>query len=220
MARRGGPDTPDVKRFGRLPRPHQPRSREALDRLIEAGESLLEEHAFESAAVSEIALRAGSSVGSFYRLVGNKDELLRAIHDRFLGESQEQIEAALAPGALADLDAPAVVRAFVAFLVDVYARREGLLRALIVRSSAEPEFRIGVQALNTRLEERLGLLLAPHRARIGHPRPREAIRFGVAVVLGALNQNTFAQSATAKNTPALIRELTRVLTAYLALDVR
>jgi AcrR family transcriptional regulator len=186
--------------------------------LIEAGEGLLEEHAFEPASVAEIAARAGSSVGSFYRLVGTKDELLRAIHDRFLSESDEQIEAELEVARFDGVDAQAILRAFVGFLVDVYTRREGLLRALIVRSSAEPEFRAGVQALNSELEQRLVALLAPHRARIGHPRPREAMRFGVAVVLGALNQNTFAHSAEARNTPALVRELTRVLGAYLSLD--
>lgn len=218
MPRAAGPPGPAANRFGGLPRPQQPRSREALDRLIEAGERLLEEHGFEAASVAEIAGRAGSSVGSFYRLVGTKDQLLRAIHDRFLSESNAQIESDLAVERLADRTAVEVVRVFVAFLVEVYARREGLLRALIVRSSAEPEFRAGVHALNARLEERLVLLLAPHRASIRHPRPREAMRFGVAVVLGALNQNTFAQSAEARNTTALVRELSRVLCAYLSLD--
>jgi AcrR family transcriptional regulator len=207
----------DEKRFGRLPRPRQPRSRESLDRLIEAGEQLLEEHAFETASVTEIASRAGSSVGSFYRLVGTKDSLLRAIHDRFFSESEEQIESELSVERLADRDAAFILRTFVALLVDVFARREGLLRALIVRSSAEPEFRASVQALNTRLEEQLVLLLASHHARIGHPRPRDAMRFGVAVILGALNQNTFAHTAASRDTPALVRELTRVLSAYLSL---
>ena len=218
MPRIADPRELDSKRFGRLPSPRQPRSREALDRFIESGEQLLEDHAFEAASVAEIAARAASSVGSFYRLVGTKDELLRAIHDRFLDESEDLIEAALSVERLAAADAPAILRAFVALLVDVFARREGLLRALIVRSSAEPEFRASVQALNTRLEDRLVLLLAPHVAQIGHPRPHQAIRFGVAVVLGALNQNTFAHTAASRNSPSLVRELTRVLATYLSLD--
>jgi AcrR family transcriptional regulator len=202
-----------------IPIPRQARSRDALENLLAAGEALLEAHRYDSAPVAEIASRAGSSVGTFYRLVGDKDRLLRAIHDRFLDDSHAQLERDLSLARFADRAADAIVRAYVATLVDIYARREGLLRALIVRSSAEPEFRARVHALNDALETRLADLLAPHRARIGHPRPREAIRFGLRVVLGALNQNTLVHSPESRDSAALVRELSRVLIAYLALDV-
>lgn len=202
-----------------LPRPRQARSRDALDQLIAAGEALLAEHAYETAPVGELARRAGSSVGTFYRLVGDKDRLLRAIHDRFLDDSQELLERELAPARFEGREPTAVVRAYVATLVDIHARREGLLRALIVRSSAETDFRARVHAVNDALETRLADLLAPHRARIRHPRPREAIRFGLRVVLGALNQNTFTRSPESRDSALLVRELTRVLVAYLGLEV-
>ena len=201
-----------------LGRPRQARSRDALEKLLAAGEELLAAHQYESAAVGEIARRAGSSVGSFYRLVGDKDRLLRAIHDRFLEDSYAELESDLSPARFAGKSPVAIVRAFVATLVEIHARREGLLRALIVRSSAEPEFRARVHALNDALESRLATLLAPHRARIGHPRQREAIRFGLRVVLGALNQNTFVHSPESRDASLLARELARVLVAYLALE--
>jgi AcrR family transcriptional regulator len=202
-----------------IPIPRQARSRDALESLLAAGEALLEAHRYEAAPVAEIASRAGSSVGSFYRLVGDKDRLLRAIHDRFLEDSHAELERDLSVERFAGRDAAAIVRAYVATLVDIYARREGLLRALIVRSSAETDFRRRVHALNDALETRLAELLAPHRARIAHPRPREAIRFGLRVVLGALNQNTFVHSPESRDSALLVRELSRVLIAYLALDV-
>ncbi|MEX2206873.1 MAG: TetR/AcrR family transcriptional regulator [Myxococcota bacterium] len=199
--------------------PRQARSRDALEQFVRAGEELLAAHEYESAAVGEIARRAGSSVGSFYRLVGDKDRLLRAIHDRFLDDSHARLENELSEPRFAGREPAAIVRVFVATLVDIHARREGLLRALIVRSSADPEFRARVHALNDALETRLATLLSPYRARIGHPRPREAIRFGLRVVLGALNQNTFAHSPESRDTSLLVRELSRVLVSYLALEV-
>lgn len=205
--------------LGGLPSPQQSRSRDALLRLLAAGERLLEDHAFESASVADVAALAGSSVGSFYRLIGNKADLLRAIHERFLADSHDRLDVELAEERFAGRSPEQIARGYVDFLVDVYARREGLLRALIVRSSAEPEFREGVHLLNATLEDKLAALLAPQRARIGHPRPNEAIRFGVAVVLGALNQHTLAGAAGAHRGPALARELARVLCSYLALDL-
>lgn len=199
--------------------PRQARSRDALERLLAAGEALLEAHEFEAAAVGEIARRAESSVGTFYRLVGDKDRLLRAIHDRFIEESHAQLEQDFAPARFAGREPDVIVRAYVAHIVGIYARREGLLRALIVRSSAEPDFRARVHALNDAIELRLVDLLAPHRARIRHPRPREAIRFGLRVVQGALNQNTLVHSAESRDSALLVRELARVLTSYLALEV-
>jgi AcrR family transcriptional regulator len=201
-----------------LPSPRQARSRQALGQLLEAGEALLEEDAFESASIAEIAARAGSSVGSFYRLVGDKDRLLRAVHARFLDASHALLEERLDPAHFTERSAGGVVHAFVAFLAEVYASREGLLRALIVRSSSDRAFRLGVHTLNDAVEARLAGLLAARPDEVGHPRPEEAVPFGVKVVLGALNQNVLVHSPELRDGQALVRELARVLCAYLAIE--
>lgn len=162
-----------------------------------------------------IASRARSSVGSFYRLVGDKDRLLAAVHDRFLAESRERIERELAAGAFEGQPAESIVRGFVALLVEVHVRRAGLLRALIVRSSDDPAFRARVHALNAQLEERLVALLRPHRRALLHEPGDEAIRFGARVALGALNHVTLVRSPEVRHPARLAQELARVLARYL-----
>lgn len=195
--------------------PRQARSRAALLRLLDVGDTLLAAHAFESTGVGEIARLAGSSVGTFYRLIGDRDRLLCLLHDRFLAQSHALIERRLGPERFEGAPLGAVLRAFVELLVEVYSQREGILRALIIRSSADASFRERVHALNGHLAASLGALVRPRRAAIGHPDPEAAFEFGAKVVLGALNHHTLVHSLQMQSPAVLVDELTRVLVRYL-----
>ncbi|MCX4244031.1 TetR/AcrR family transcriptional regulator [Paraliomyxa miuraensis] len=195
--------------------PKQERSRRALERLVETGEALLAAHRFESTGVAEIARMAGSSVGTFYRLIGDRDRLLCIVHDRFLEHGHALITERLDPARFEGAPLHRVLRGFVALLVEVYAAKEGLLRALIIRSSAEPSFRERVHALNDHLGVALAALVQPRLDQIGHPDPESAIVFGAKVVLGALNHHTLVRSLELQNPSALVEELGRVLVRYL-----
>jgi AcrR family transcriptional regulator len=69
---------------------HQRRSRLNRDRLLKAGENVFALHGFADAHVSEIARKAGCSIGSFYRRFKDKEALFLALqgdlHDRSLAE--------------------------------------------------------------------------------------------------------------------------------------
>ena len=57
--------------------PQQSRSRETLDRILDAAEQVLAEKAFGEATLAEIMDRAGVTVGAFYRRFPDKNALLR-----------------------------------------------------------------------------------------------------------------------------------------------
>jgi hypothetical protein len=111
-----------------------------------------------------------------------------------------------------------VLRAFVALLVEVYSTREGILRALIVRSSGDVSFRERVHALNEQLGQSLAALAEPRLAAIGHPTPLAALQFGAKVVLGALNHHVLVGSLETHRPAVLVEELTRVLVRYLGVE--
>ena len=73
----------------------QARSRLTLHRLLSATEALLEHGGLEAATVPEIARTAGVSVGVVYRRFAGKDELLRAVYERFFSIYGEQNRARL-----------------------------------------------------------------------------------------------------------------------------
>ena len=79
--------------------PQQHRSRETVERLLDAANHEFAEHGVGGATTTKIAERAGVSVGSLYRFFGDKAALATALSDRYLDEAGERygpIVAALA----------------------------------------------------------------------------------------------------------------------------
>jgi AcrR family transcriptional regulator len=71
---------------------HQHRSRVKRDRLLKAGESVFAQHGFSDAHVSEIAQRAGCSIGSFYRRFKDKEALFLALQGDFSDKAHADID--------------------------------------------------------------------------------------------------------------------------------
>src|SRR3954462_15085916 len=84
-----------TSRFYRAPQ--QSRSRETLDRILDAAERVLEEKSFTEATLAEIMERAGVTVGAFYRRFPDKDALLHLLDERFFRELQERGDELLDP---------------------------------------------------------------------------------------------------------------------------
>lgn len=91
-----------------LPRraPAQQRSRERLDRILAAASDLIGSRGSDALKMSEVAERAGVSIGSLYQYFPEKSAIIRSLAERFSAENRRCIEAALAPvRSLADLEA-------------------------------------------------------------------------------------------------------------------
>ena len=76
--------------------PTQARSRKALERYLNVAAELLANDSFEETGISQIAQLAESSVGTFYRLLGDKDVLLYAVHERFVEQSRDAVDSVIA----------------------------------------------------------------------------------------------------------------------------
>src|SRR5947209_9376885 len=145
----------------------QARSRLTLHRLLSATEALLEHGGLEAATVPEIARTAGVSVGVVYRRFAGKDELLRAVYERFFSIYGEQNRARLQSMAQLDLPVAALARAIIVGMTQGHMQRGGLLRALIryARTHHDPGFREAARRMHRDTMRAIVYLLVRHRDR-------------------------------------------------------
>lgn len=201
-------------------RPKQARSALTLYRLLDAAETLIEEKGLADASVPEIVRRAGSSVGGFYARFRDKDELLRALEERFFREMAERLEALTRPERWAGACIAEIVPACVAELVGTFRERRALIGAFVSRAARDPEFMEDGLRFRRSVSERVVALLLAHGREIGHPDPELAIDLGVQLAFGIVHQLViFGEIRVGgRRLPdrELERELTRNLLAYLA----
>jgi len=202
--------------------PQQARSQETLDRILDAAEILVSEKGFEDTGVAEVARSAGSSVGAFYSRFKDKDGLLHALYDRYLREAIATADEALDPARWEGAIIPELLSATVAFLVEIYRERDGLIRAFVVRGHADPGFQARSERLSHHVNEGVTRLLLARREEIGHPNPEIAARFGLTLVVNTLESallfGELRSGALVLSDAALASELTTAYLAYLGVQ--
>ena len=195
--------------------PQQARTRKTLTGLLDAAEELVAQKGFDEAGIAEIARRADSSVGGFYRRFHDKQGLLHALHERFCEEARATADAALDPGRWGGASTAEILPEFVDFLVRIFRQREGLIRAFLTRGVSNQQVRERTQRLFDHIADRLGALLVERRGEISHPDPTTAAAFGLHVVLGALDHSTLGTTTFPLSHDRLAPELSRTFLAYL-----
>lgn len=197
------------------PEPTQARSREALVRLLATGEKLYAENRFDEIGVAELARQAHTSVGTFYRLLGDKEQLSDLLLQRFFTEMVEQVEALTELRKWEGRPLEDFIRATVTMFVAINRGRQGVLRALITRSSRDVQFRDQVHQINNLIAQRTVAVLASKSSAIRHPNPSQAMMVLPPVLLGILNQHTLTGSLSFLAPAALEDELVRIAMRYL-----
>lgn len=195
--------------------PTQARSKKALERFLNAAADLLASNQFEETGISQIAQLAESSVGTFYRLLGDKDVLLYAVHERFVEQSRAAVNALLDDLAREALPLDAQVEAFIRGVVGLFEGSEGLLRALIRRSSMDPQFRQRFHQLNAYIGQAFGRIVLHYRDHLRHPSPEQAADLSAHMLLSGLNYFTMVGSLGATPREVLPAELSRMICNYL-----
>jgi AcrR family transcriptional regulator len=229
------PRTPVRPRQPRRPRaiparyrsapPVQSRSRETLDRLAEAVESLLLTRSFEDIPVQDIVDRAGSSVGSFYARFGSKEALLPHLYLRYHDRLEDHVRAHLRRVDWDRLDFPDTVVALVDLLLSTYDERRELIRVLALFARQHPDaLPADVVAHRRRIYEPFVRILLRYRDSVVHADPEAAIQFGIFFASSLAREKIlFADAPHSRVTPlsreALRRESSRALLSYLTCEV-
>src|SRR5215472_9529683 len=117
--------------------PQQARSVESYQRMLDAAESVLAEKSFDDATISEIARRAGLTIGAFYARFHDKDALLRELEIRMDEEFVALVDRTLRDEAWMRLPLEVALDRYHLDLVDIYQRRRAIARALVLRSHTD-----------------------------------------------------------------------------------
>ncbi|WP_320673205.1 TetR/AcrR family transcriptional regulator [Patulibacter defluvii] len=114
---------PPIARLRR--EPQQERSRERLQRALDAADRLLAAEGVEALTTTRIAREAGISVGSLYQYVPDREAIVDALAARFLEQFEALMETVVAAAADERWDDPAAV----------------VMEAFVARWRAEPGYR-------------------------------------------------------------------------------
>src|SRR3954453_14270704 len=156
--------------------PKQRRSREAWNRVLDAGVALLEAGGYEAFTIAAVCRRASGAPPAIYARASSKDALFLAVYEhgiagltaaqRVFGDTRRW--AGLAPDVR--------VRTAVAELVGIPLRHQPFLRAVVLISAAHAE----VQRRGSRYSRALGDqfvdVLRPALDAVAHADPETAVR--------------------------------------------
>lgn len=200
--------------------PQQVRSRETLDRILDAAEQVLDTKAFGDATLAEIMDRAGVTVGAFYRRFPDKDALLHHLDERFFAEVHRRGHEVLDPARWPAASAREIIREFTTQVVEIYSTRRGLLRSLFLRARTDVVLQQSALKVNEVFIARLVTLLLPRQAEMTHPDPERAVELGYVMLVGALRELVIfgeVWPAPPSDMGVLAAEMTRMYCGYLGI---
>lgn len=187
--------------------PRRQRGRDRVAALLQAGAAVFAEKGYEAATMTEVAARAGASIGSLYQFFPSKE----ALADALLAGYGEQVLAGLqaVETQAAQLAVPALADALIDLLVGLKQERAAALALIEARRDAV------AQPLRLRDALRAGvarilLLRAP-----GLP-PERARAMAIVVLLQMKAAAALAAEPGLKPRAAALAELRRMTRLYLA----
>ena len=199
----------------------QVRSREAQQRLLQAGEAVFARMGYDGAHVSDIAAAANVSIGSFYRRFRDKEALFHALQIEFVNRALINIDRFFDMPKWRGASAGDLVYTLVGNTTRAIERRAGFFRALFQRSLAG----LPISEADTlrQTDEHAGRRLAEFLRSVGASDRRdldEACVFAIKSLEAVIIQRILlSQRERPKlSTPETIDSLTALLWGYLRLD--
>jgi AcrR family transcriptional regulator len=167
--------------------PQQTRSRESLERVLAAGQQLLEEEGWEGFTVQEVSRRAKVSIGSIYARAPSKEALILAVYDRAVeGIARENAEALTEDGAWEAMGTRELIVEAVREMGRQMLNHELILRRIMNRAPVDAVIRARGDAQIRRLGERWEELLRRRESEYRHPEPDLAIEVAFRMVFATV----------------------------------
>jgi len=200
--------------------PLQNRSRETLERVLDASEALLVEKGWDGFTVQEVSRRSKVSIGSIYARAPSKEALLLAVYDRAVERIAADNEAGLAPDEHWDSLSPReLIMGATRELATQMLRHQQMLRVFMNRSPVDPVISQRGDDEVRRAASRYEELLLRHKDQFTHPDPDLAIEIAFRMVFSPMSRRiSFGPDWGAYRNvddEQLIEELGRGVAAYL-----
>ncbi|GAA3742831.1 AcrR family transcriptional regulator [Spinactinospora alkalitolerans] len=153
------------ERAQRAPK-RQARGERRIGQILGAATEVFAEAGYEAATTNAIAARAGISPGSLYQFFGNKDDIVRALAERYAGELAGAHAAAFEGDDLAALPTESLVRRVLGPLIRFNREHRGF-KVLFARTDLPPALTEATAPLHEAMLQRVTALFAvraPERA--------------------------------------------------------
>jgi AcrR family transcriptional regulator len=196
--------------------PQQERSKETLERLLNAAESVLSEVSVEEATVAQIVRRSGTSVGAFYGRFADKEAMLQCLDDSFFQKARQHWDDFFASAQWQEGPLHERLHRLVGLIVRKNRAHRPLLRALQLYAHVRPDpaFVARREKLQEYVFDQVCKTLLARPGYIRHPQPELAARLGLRMLFSAVGE-LILFGTTPLGDEDLATELTRALLAYL-----
>lgn len=181
--------------------PLQRRSREAWDRVLDAGVALLEEGGYEAFTIAAVCDRARVAPRALYARADNKDALFLAVYEHGLARVRADHAVLAEEARWRGLSAQEVGVQAVREVAAIFRRHAALLRSVVLISGVHPEVNRRGALYSRELGDQFTALLLRAGAEVDQPDPEAAVRAAFNAVFSALVLRTaygptFATPAT------------------------
>jgi AcrR family transcriptional regulator len=202
--------------------PRQRRSRESLEKILQAAEDQIRTEGLESLTIGGVVSRVGLSVGAFYARFPDKTALIHAVQDRFHNRLEPLIHRQILAEAGSCPDLASAVSAAVDVLIRNVTSEWELSRGFMMMSVFDPVLKARGETVNRDRRNAFKEVLIHHASEIGHPDPQLAIdvAYGMyaAVIRGRLIFGIEHELYYDMDNETLYEELKTALILYLRGD--
>jgi AcrR family transcriptional regulator len=183
----------------------QPRGRRTRDRLLNAGQKLIRERAFETLSVADIARAAECSVGAFYLRFSDKEAFFGAMIAQYLAEGR-----AATLAIFASYDDDRLITALVLNTAERFRRFTGLIRSAISKRMVDESVWDPIRRNGHATASRFIEWLSKREGRALNANEEMTVRFAFQVLFGTLNNALVNQPGPLNlDDPAFLVQLER-----------
>ena len=161
------------------PAPIQARSRVSREAFLDAAEELFSSNGIADTAVTDVADKAGRSIGSLYHQFDDKAALVAAVVNRITEHLETEIARGIDPATWEGQRIPDIITGYLTGALNTERTRPGYKRIINEICLTDARTRDRYRAVRTRLNLGLTELLLQRQDEIGHADPDIATRYVV-----------------------------------------
>ncbi|MBS0590259.1 MAG: helix-turn-helix transcriptional regulator [Proteobacteria bacterium] len=185
---------------------------------------MIAKNGYAATSVNAVAHRAGMTIGALYGRFGSKQALLQGLFERLSQQTTDVFDKLIADLAKGKPELRHALERSLEAMRWLYRERAALLRALNQAAATNPTLRKRMLKFNADTCARLYLALDRYSARIAHPRPALAMKFGHEAAMRLLRSSMLYEEIDYRDLrkrgievtdELLVREATRIWEAYL-----
>ena len=198
--------------------PKQKRSKEKLERIIQAAFVVTSKVGFESVTLADIAREAGVGVSTVYTRFKIKDALLEELHIIITENTLNTIDSYFAIYKDYQVSLTEIVREIIEDSLKMTRDLSGFYQATYQQSITNNAFAEREKTIRLKLLKTIKKIFLLRKNEIGHPRPSSAIDFFVAMYMGVITDRVMTQNFSGLTDKKLAQELTNASKSYLLLE--